>query len=341
MNKLSQLQSYDYTLPPELIATSPTYPKEQARLLVYERTSKRISHFKFKDLPELIPQNTALIFNDTKVIKARLLGHKASGGASEIMLNHPLQDGLWSAFVRGKVRLQSEILIGKELIAIVKELIPDGSRVLEFKDQNGAKLMPEQLLKIVQKIGQIPLPPYIKREANAHDESWYQSIFATTEGAVAAPTASLHFSQELLKQIKAKHQIAYLTLHIGAGTFKGVQTNDIKEHQMHKERFNIPDETANLIKSDKKILGVGTTVTRVVEDFARNGVQNGECKLFLNPLNPPIRQNYLLTNFHLPKSTLIMLVAGFVGLEATHKIYSTAIDNGYKFYSYGDGMLVL
>lgn len=334
------LSSYDYHLPSELIATKPIMPKEEARLLVFKRATQEISHHKFKDIAKLIPNNTTIIFNDTKVIKARFFGKKDSGASVEIMLNQPVGGGLWSAFVRGKVKKESLINLKDGLKAKVLELKDDGSRILSFS-QKGKALNEAELISLSEKIGHIPLPPYIKRKDIKDDESWYQSIFARSIGAVAAPTASLHFSQEMLKNIASKFQTAYITLHIGAGTFKGVESEDILEHKMHSERFFIPQNTADIINSDAPILGVGTTTTRVVEDFYRNKKTSGECELFLNPLNPPLRQNYLLTNFHLPKSSLIMLVAGFIGLENTQKIYATAIKERYRFYSYGDGMMII
>ena len=184
----------------------------------------------------------------------------------------------------------------------------------------------------------MPLPPYIKREDEKIDEIDYQTVFAKKEGAVAAPTASLHFSPELLEKIKKK---AYLTLHVGAGTFKPVEVNDIREHKMHSEFFEIPKETAKILDSDEEIVAVGTTVTRTVEYYARTKRLLGECDLFLNPLNPPIRVNHLLTNFHLPKSTLIMLVAAFIGRKKTLELYEEAIKRNYRFYSYGDAMLII
>ncbi|BCX79669.1 tRNA preQ1(34) S-adenosylmethionine ribosyltransferase-isomerase QueA [Campylobacter sp. 19-13652] len=338
---LTQTNSYDYHLPDELIAKAPTMPKEEARLLVYRRENGSIEHFKFKDLPDLIPQNTAIIFNDTKVIKARLFGTKQSGGAREIMLNQPVgKNGTFSCYIKGRVKSGDIINLKNGINAEVLELFDDGLRVVRLI-KNSKYLSTNEVLKATDKIGIIPLPPYLKRDADTDDESWYQSIFAKNKGAVAAPTASLHFSNDLMKKISDKFKTAYITLHVGAGTFKGVECEDIREHTMHHESYFIPESTANIIKSDTPILGVGTTVTRTIEYYARNGLKSGECDLFLNPLNPPIRQNFLLTNFHLPKSTLIMLVAGFVGLEQTKKIYATAIENGYRFYSYGDGMIVL
>jgi S-adenosylmethionine:tRNA ribosyltransferase-isomerase len=182
------------------------------------------------------------------------------------------------------------------------------------------------------------LPPYIKRSDEAIDEVEYQSVFAKKEGAVAAPTASLHFTKELLDKISKK---AFLTLHVGAGTFKPVEVEDIREHVMHSEYFEIPPSTAKILDSDEEIVAVGTTAARTIEYYAREKRLKGECDLFLNPLNPPIRVNHLITNFHLPKSTLIMLVASFIGREKTLEIYKEAIKREYRFYSYGDAMLII
>ena len=220
------------------------------------------------------------------------------------------------------------------------ELNDDGSRVVNFT-KNSVILDTARLFSELEKIGHVPLPPYIKRADTKDDESWYQSIFAKNSGAVAAPTASLHFSEQMLEQIKAKHEVAYITLHVGAGTFKGVECQNINDHKMHSEFYELSEKAQEIINSNKPILGVGTTVTRCVEEFARSKQPSGFCKLFLNLNNRPIRQNYLLTNFHLPKSTLIMLVTSFIGLEETMRIYETAVSEKYRFYSYGDGMLVI
>lgn len=340
MNTKTDINSYDYYLPSELIATSPAHPKQDARLLLYVRKTKTIEHLKFKDLPDIVPQNTAIIFNDTKVIKARIFGKKLSGGASQIMLNQPLSQNSYSCYIKGKVTQGSKIVLENGAIANVLNVFDDGLREVSF-EKDGQILSIQEILQLTQEIGQIPLPPYIKRAANENDESWYQSIFAKNYGAVAAPTASLHFDNELKEKLAQNHQLAYITLHVGAGTFKGVEQDDITKHIMHKESYEIPKQTASLIDSKIPLLGVGTTVTRTIEYYARHKKLQGECDLFLNPTNPPIRQDFLLTNFHLPKSTLIMLVASFVGIEQTQRIYQQAIEKKYKFYSYGDGMMVI
>ncbi|CZE50164.1 tRNA preQ1(34) S-adenosylmethionine ribosyltransferase-isomerase QueA [Campylobacter geochelonis] len=338
MSDINSLSSYDYELPARLIANKPVLPKESAKLLVYERKSGEISHLTFGDLSKILPP-CDVIFNDTKVIKARIYGKKESGGKIELLLNSPLQDA-FSAFIKGRVKVGSVLEFDEGLKAIVKELLDDGSRVVQFF-ANSKALDTSEIYQICEKIGHVPLPPYIKRQDSKEDESWYQSIFAKNNGAVAAPTASLHFSDEMILELKKTHDIHYLTLHVGAGTFKGVENDDITKHTMHSEFYHIPQDTAHVLDSDTPILGIGTTVTRCVENYARDGRLDGACKLFLNLNNKPIRQNYLLTNFHLPKSTLIMLVSAFIGLEKTMEIYKIAIENNYRFYSYGDGMLII
>ncbi|AQW83155.1 S-adenosylmethionine:tRNA ribosyltransferase-isomerase [Campylobacter pinnipediorum subsp. pinnipediorum] len=339
MNDINALSSYDYNLPNELIANEPIMPKEDAKLLVYHKNSKKIQHLKFGDLADILPE-CAVIFNDTKVIKARIIGKKQSGGQTEIMLNQPLGDGKFSAYIRGKVNQGSMLIFDNEINAEVLKLNDDGTRVVSFLKSN-KKLDTNEVFKELEIIGHIPLPPYIKRADTKEDESWYQSIFAQNSGAVAAPTASLHFSNEMLEKIKNTHKTSYITLHVGAGTFKGVESENINEHKMHSEFFSIPQATLDIINSDTPILGVGTTVTRCIEEYARSKKDSGFCNLFLNLNNPPIRQQYLLTNFHLPKSTLIMLVSSFIGLDETMEIYKTAIEKKYRFYSYGDGMIII
>jgi S-adenosylmethionine:tRNA ribosyltransferase-isomerase len=336
--------SYDFHLPSELIATFPASPRDSAKLLVYDRASDKITHANFYDLEKFIPKDTALIFNDTKVIKARLFGHKQSGGKMELLINRALNANDVNVYIRGKVKTDTQIFFDKELVAIVKELCSDGSRVVNFFNNNDLEnpLRFEDILPIIDEIGHVPLPPYIQREDNKEDESEYQSVFAQNEGAVAAPTASLHFTPQQHKRICSKFPHAYVTLHVGSGTFKPVEANTITDHPMHSEYYDISDKAKELLDSDIPILSVGTTSTRTIEFYARHkDMQKGEANLFLHPNNKPIRVNHLLTNFHLPKSTLLMLVASFVGLEKTQELYKIAIENRYRFYSYGDAMLIL
>lgn len=339
MNKEELLSSYDYFLPENLIASKPTYPKQDAKLLVYYKDTKEIKHLHFYDLCDILP-DCDIIFNDTKVVKARIFGKKQSGGRVELLLNQPLSSGNFSVYIRGKVKVGTLIEFDENLKCEVIKIFEDGSRIVKFTKFDEI-LTSNELFNILDIIGHIPLPPYIKREDEKSDETWYQTVFAKTQGAVAAPTASLHFDENMLEKLEKEHNIFYITLHVGAGTFKSVESQNIHEHKMHSEFYEIPQNTALLLQSQRKILGVGTTVTRTVEFYARTKELSGNCNLFLNPTNKPIRQDYLLTNFHLPKSTLIMLVASFIGLDETMRVYKEAIENSYKFYSYGDAMLII
>lgn len=339
MYKDLKLYNYDYFLPKELIATYPANPKESARLLVYERNKDKLTHTHFGKLDEFLPP-CAIFFNDTKVIKARIFGTKMSGAGIELFLHQAFGEFEFLVQIKGKVKVGEFLSFERGLKAEILELLDDGRRKVRF-EQNHTLLDSTKLYKLLDLIGHIPLPPYIKRKDESSDKDDYQSVFAKNLGAVAAPTASLHFSKEMLEFLKQKHELYYLTLHIGAGTFKNVECENLNEHRMHSENFYINDEAAKLIKSKTPILGVGTTTTRSIEYFFRTGIQQGACDLFLHPFNKPLRQNYLLTNFHLPKSTLIMLVASFIGREKTLELYKTAIAEGYRFYSYGDAMLIL
>ncbi|MFX4153888.1 tRNA preQ1(34) S-adenosylmethionine ribosyltransferase-isomerase QueA [Aliarcobacter butzleri] len=332
--------SYDYNLPKNQIATYPVTPADSAKLLVFNRSTNAIIHSTFKDILEFLPNDLSIFLNDTKVIKARIFGLKDSGGQIELLLNKPLFMDRYLVMIRGKVRVGTKLLFDENLSAIVEEVNEDGSRIVEFF-QDEKKLDFLSLVEILNKIGHLPLPPYMNREDEKQDEQNYQTLFAKNYGAVAAPTASLHFTPELLKNLEKKYGLNYLTLHVGAGTFKPVDVEDILSHPMHSEYFEIGIDAKKNLDKANKVLAVGTTVTRTIEYYARTNKIQGECDLFLNPANKPIKVDYLLTNFHLPKSTLIMLVASFIGLEKTLEIYETAIKENYRFYSYGDGMLII
>ncbi len=333
--------SYDFTLPSELIATHPASPRDHAKLLVYDRATDTITHTYFYDFENYIPKNCALIFNDTKVIKARLFGFKPSGGKIELLINRAINANDINVYIRGKVKEGSQVRFDGGLVAIVKTLRDDGSRIVNFV-QNDQILRFEELLPIIDKIGHIPLPPYIQREDNEEDANEYQSVFARQEGAVAAPTASLHFTPEQHVRVCKNNKHAYVTLHVGSGTFKPVDAQIITQHPMHSEYYDISDTAKDILDSDTPILSVGTTSTRTIEFYDKHGkIQRGEANLFLHPNNKPTRVNHLLTNFHLPKSTLLMLVASFVGLEKTQELYAEAIKEKYRFYSYGDAMLII
>lgn len=360
------LSSYDYALDSRLIAQKLTFPKSAAKLLVYDRASDKITHTTFARLWDFVPPKCLIVLNDSKVIRARIYGAKPSGAKIELLYHSKCDEcGRFLVQIRGKVRVGDFVIFGGGVVAKVVELCENGLRVVEFYeslrggdlgdlqnldsrdlDSSDLKKMDfPALMAFLEIHGHIPLPPYIKRADSESDSQDYQSVFAKNIGSIAAPTASLHFSQNDMKAI-AKRPHCFISLHIGAGTFFGVETHDITAHKMHKESFFISRDSANAIMNASEILCVGTTATRCVEYLAKNlqisnGNFSGECDIFINPLNPPIKTSHILTNFHLPKSTLIMLVAGFIGIEKTLEIYQIAQDLEYKFYSYGDGMLIL
>ncbi len=332
--------NYDYHLPEGHIATTPVYPRDHAKLLIYNRSNDTITHTTFSKLLTYLPEKCDIFLNDTRVIKARLFGSKESGGKVELLFNKPM-DALHSlVMIKGRVKVGTVLSFQQELKATVTALNDDGSRVVTFA-HHGEPIRFEALVLILDKIGHIPLPPYMHRDDNADDERDYQTLFAKNAGAIAAPTASLHFTPELFESLQKRHQTYKITLHVGAGTFKPVDAEYILDHPMHSEYFHIPEDAAAILDTDRPILAIGTTVTRTVEYYVRTGKKDGECDLFLNPHNPPQRVDHLLTNFHLPKSTLIMLVSAFIGREKTLTLYEEAIANDYRFFSYGDAMLVL
>jgi len=332
-------QSYDYSLPDACIASHPVRPRDRARLLVYDRDNDTVTHTTFQHLLDFLPVDCDIFLNDTRVIKARIFGRKISGGKVELLLNKPLENDSYQVMIRGRVKGGSLLAFDEGLEATVTALHGDGSRTVQFT-QNGQRILFETLIQVLDRIGHIPLPPYIHREDNKEDERDYQTLFAREAGAVAAPTASLHFTPELFAALKHRYRTHTLTLHVGAGTFKPVEAEKILDHPMHSEHFHIPDDAAQILRSSRRLLAIGTTVTRTIEYHARTGKQEGACDLFLHPDNPPVRVNHLLTNFHLPKSTLIMLVSAFIGREKTLALYEEAIAEGYRFFSYGDAMLI-
>lgn len=333
-------KNYDYELPDGFIATKPVHPRDHAKLLVYNRKTDTITHTTFKHLLDFLPKECDVFLNDTRVIKARIFGVKKSGGRVELLFNKPLDAHHYLVLIRGKVKVDTELFFNDNLVATVTGLNDDGSRIVTFSHK-GKEIRFEELVLILDQIGHIPLPPYMQREDTKEDEIDYQTLFAKHAGAVAAPTASLHFTPELFTALEQRHKTHKVTLHVGAGTFKPVEAEKILEHPMHSEYFHISKEATNILDSDRSILAIGTTVTRTVEYYVRTRKTEGECNLFLNPHNPPQRVTHLLTNFHLPKSTLIMLVSGFIGREKTLQLYKEAIDEKYRFFSYGDAMLIL
>ncbi|CAA6805320.1 MAG: S-adenosylmethionine:tRNA ribosyltransferase-isomerase (EC [uncultured Campylobacterales bacterium] len=342
------LQSYDYKLDESLIATHPASPKDSAKLMIYDRDKDTITHTTFSEILNFIPEGTKVFLNDTKVIKARLYGKKQSGGKVEVLLNSLSNTLRFSVYIKGRVKVGTKIFFDENLECEVLELREDGQRIVEFVKET-KKLDFYELNQILERIAHIPLPPYIKRADETQDEEDYQTLFAKNIGAVAAPTASLHFTDELLEKFVKKYDTNYLTLHVGAGTFKSVDKDNIKDYQIHKEIFDVPKKSQKIIDSDAKILAIGTTVARTIEYYHKTGISKGEADIFLHPMNLPKRVDFLITNFHLPRTTLLMLVASFLtpsvgskeGLDKALELYNIATDKKYKFFSYGDAMMIL
>jgi S-adenosylmethionine:tRNA ribosyltransferase-isomerase len=361
-----QLDDFDYALPSELIAQQPANERDAARLLVFHRRSSGIDHRQFAHLPEYLRPGDVLIVNDTKVIPARLFGTFEDGKSVEVLLVRPLEDQCWEALVKPAkpARLGRQLILacGHLTVTIAAPGI-HGRRILRLPAS-------VDLRAILRSYGVMPLPPYIRRrvedrepgaENNADprtsrlsalgsDFERYQTVFAREEGAVAAPTAGLHFTAALLDHIRGLGVLVHpVTLHVGPGTFQSVRVEDISQHQMEPERYAIPEETARAVKMAKvegrRVIATGTTSVRTLEHAAgRNGtVQAGEdeADLFITPGYRFRIVDVLLTNFHLPRSTLLMLVSAFAGPDGIRRAYAEAIAKRYQFYSYGDAMLIL
>ncbi len=341
-----RLSDFNYNLPPELIAQHPLPNRAASRLLVLENQGSDvlIKDHQFTDLIDLLSPNDLLVFNDTKVIPARLFGKKESGGAVEVFLERITGEKSAIAQIRASKSPKpgNKIFLGADqqslYIEVIKRHEDSDNRFFEVEFSSPC-------LDILDQYGEIPLPPYINHQADETDSERYQTVVAKNPGAVAAPTAGLHFDQETLDKIMAKGvKYTTLTLHVGAGTFTPVRTEDLSEHKMHSEWFSIPEETQELIKQTKsaggKVIAVGTTSLRALESSAAFGIQEGETKLFITPGYEFKVIDQLITNFHLPCSTLLMLVSAFAGVEPIRKAYDHAIQQQYRFFSYGDAMLL-
>ncbi|BDQ28893.1 tRNA preQ1(34) S-adenosylmethionine ribosyltransferase-isomerase QueA [Helicobacter ailurogastricus] len=331
--------SYAYHLPQHLIATHPINPKENAKLMVYERASDRLTHTTFKKIFDFFPKDALVVLNDTKVMKARLFAHTAQKRRVEILLHHAASPTACLAQVRGKVRPGLVLELEQGYSCEVLEVLNDGLRVLGFRHE-GKPLEWAKVLGMLELLGHMPIPPYLKRPDTSQDTQDYQSVFAKNLGAIAAPTASLHFSQSAKDHLLKNFKHVFITLHVGAGTFLSVQSEDIREHPMHAEFVEVSFKAGQALDEARYILCVGTTALRATEHYKR-GLGLEPCNLFLHPGNPVRAAQALLTNFHLPESTLIMLVASMVGLDKCLELYKIAIEHHYRFYSYGDGMLIL
>ena len=325
------VSEFNYALPPALIAQHPA-PQRSASRLLRLHASGVIEDRTFADLPELVDAGDAIVLNDTRVIRARLAGRKGSGGKIELFVERVLGAREALALIRAShpPALGSEVVVGQDVRIRVEARVDDLYRVT----------FPESIDSVLEKFGAVPLPPYITHNPDERDAERYQTVYAAVPGAVAAPTAGLHFDRATLHALKARGAcIATVTLHVGAGTFQPVRVDRVEAHRMHKERYMIPRSTMDLI-GNKSVLAVGTTSLRALESAARTGVLEGDTDLFIYPGFEFKVVKRLLTNFHLPKSTLLMLVCAFAGRERILEAYHHAIHERYRFFSYGDAMLI-
>jgi len=336
---------FDYELPADRIAQEPLPDRASSRLLILNRATGAISHRHFSDIADLIPPGDVLVLNTSRVIPARLHGKRNSGQAAEILLVRALPDGTWLAMGHpgGKLKPGRRVAFGDDSALEIVEVLGGGLRRVRF---NGAL----DAQATVAKYGEVPLPPYIHRPPTPADRERYQTVYATHDGSVAAPTAGLHFTPALLERLRVKGvAVASLDLHVGPGTFKPVEVDDLGAHVMHPEAYEIPEATAALVNRNKGVgsgvWGVGTTVVRALESAVDAGGRvrpgAGETSLFIRPPYQFKVVGRLLTNFHLPRSTLLMLVCAFGGYDAVMGAYREAVREGYRFYSYGDAMAII
>jgi S-adenosylmethionine:tRNA ribosyltransferase-isomerase len=327
-----QLADFDYELPAELIAQHPAKERAASRLLHLDGASGNLRDLAFADLPDLVDARDLLVLNDTKVIKARLHGRKSTGGRIELFVERILGEHEALALTHSGHPLRA----GHHLV------VGDGAKVEVLgREADFARVrFAEPVAAVLDRCGSVPLPPYIRHAPDSDDAARYQTVYAENAGAVAAPTAGLHFDESILRRITASGAAtAKLTLHVGAGTFQPVRTENLAEHRMHSERYSIPEETLKAM-AGKRVLAVGTTSLRALETHALTGKREGESELFVHPGFRFQAVQRLLTNFHLPRSTLLMLVAAFAGLENVRRAYAHAIEQRYRFFSYGDAMLI-
>lgn len=333
---------FHYELPDELIAQEPLAERSSSRLLCLDKDSDAIEDRHFRDLLELLTEDDLLVLNNTKVIPARLFGHKQTGGKVEILIERVLDDREVLAHTRSSKSPKAGALI--ELDAGYQ------CQVLgRVDDLFHLRFQGEQALEdILEQIGHMPLPPYIERADNINDQTRYQTVFAQQSGAVAAPTAGLHFDEAMMNAIQAKGvNIAFVTLHVASGTFRPVKVENLNEHVMHKEYFDVPKATVDAVEQTRnrggRVIAIGTTAMRSLESASRKGhleVCRGDTDLFITPGYQFKSVDALLTNFHLPESTLLMLVSAFAGYERIKKVYQHAIAEKYRFFSYGDAMFI-
>lgn len=332
-----------YDLPEELIAQTPLERRDGSRLLRLDKKTGEIGHGHFFDLPEYLREGDCLVLNDSRVLPARLIGHRETGGVVEVLLLRDKSAGVWECLTRPGRKTQpgTKLSFGEgELTATVVDAIEDGNKLIKFHYEG-------IFLEVLERLGKMPLPPYIKTELE--DQERYQTVYSREVGSAAAPTAGLHFTPELLQKIADKGvKICYLTLHVGLGTFRPVKAENIEEHEMHSEYCVVPEETAKIVTETKKaggrIVCVGTTSCRTIESFANDDgtldPKSGWTDIFIYPGYKFKCMDALVTNFHLPESTLIMLVSAFAGRDHILSAYNKAVRERYRFFSFGDAMLI-
>ncbi len=343
---VSHLKTEDfwYDLPEELIAQTPLEKRDSSRLLVLDRKTGDTNHKHFYDILDYLQPGDCLVMNDSRVLPARLLGKRPSGGAVELLLLRDMGDKKWECLAKPGRKLQpgQEVIFGDgELTATILEILDDGNRLVEFHFEG-------IFLEVLERLGKMPLPPYIK--AQLQDQERYQTVYSREVGSAAAPTAGLHFTQELLARLKEKGvSLAFVTLHVGLGTFRPVKVENINDHHMHSELCILPEETADALNKTRKaggrIICVGTTSCRTLESLAgEDGTFTPGSKwtdIFIYPGYRFKAMDGLITNFHLPESTLVMLVSAFAGRENVLQAYGEAVREKYRFFSFGDAMLII
>ena len=334
---------FNFDLPEELIAQTPLARRDSSRLLLLDKNTGELEHRHFFDLPEYLHEGDCLVMNDSRVLPARLLGSRSSGGSIELVLLRDLGDGKWECLSRPgrKTKPGTELSFGDgELSATVLEVTEGGNRIVQFH-YDGI------FLEVLERLGKMPLPPYIKAELK--DAERYQTVYSRELGSAAAPTAGLHFTKELLDTIASKGvKLCYVTLHVGLGTFRPVKEDEIEDHEMHSEFCIIPEATARIVSETKKnggrVIAVGTTSCRTLESFANEdgtlSANAGWTDIFIYPGYCFKCIDALITNFHLPESTLIMLVSALAGREHVLNAYKTAVEEKYRFFSFGDAMFI-
>ena len=334
---------FDYDLPEELIAQTPLERRDASRLMTLDKVTGQIGHHHFYDLPDFLRPGDCLVMNDSRVLPARLIGHRPTGGACEVLLLTDKGEGRWECLVRPgrKLRPGAQVTFGDgQLTAHILEELDDGKRLVQFQYQG-------IFLEILEQLGRMPLPPYIKAELQ--DNERYQTVYSKVLGSAAAPTAGLHFTPELLRQVEEMGvRLCYVTLHVGLGTFRPVKEEEITDHEMHSEYCMVPGETARIINETRKnggrVICVGTTSCRTVESFAaEDGTMEesaGWTNIFIYPGYRFKVLDGLITNFHLPESTLIMLVSALAGREHVLAAYREAVRERYRFFSFGDAMFI-